>query len=161
MFEENKYVKVVYQSNPIGKEQIILYLTTFDIEAFEKDQSLEKIPTKKIAKAFDIPEKIIGDGTAFGVNYNMYQAELFETIIEKFIAETYDEELRKMQCCIEALRKIKIVPQWNTKNITNSDDVHCNIVEGNISNCDNVYCNEIKGNVVNCDNVIYKNKEEK
>lgn len=151
-----KYSKVVYQSNPIGKEQIILYLTTFDIEAFEKDQSLEKIPTKTIAKTLDIPKNIIGDGTAFGVNYNMYQAELFETVIEKFIADTYNEELRKMQGCIEALRKIKIVPQWNAKNITNSDDVHCNIVEGNITNCDNVYCNEIKGNVVNCDKIIYK-----
>ena len=151
-----KYSKVVYQSNPIGKEQIVLCLTTFDIEAFEKDQSLEKIPTKRITKTFDIPEKIIGDNTAFEVDYNRYQAELFETIIEKFIADTYDEELRKMQGCIEALRKVKIVPQWNAKNITNSSDVHCNIVEGNITNCDNVCCNEIKGNVVNCDNIIYK-----
>jgi len=158
---QDKYVKVVYQTPPIGERKIILYLTTFDIEAFEKDQSLEKIPTKTIAKSLDIPKKIIGDNTAFGVNYNMYEAERFETIIEKFIADTYDEELRKMQGCIETLRKIKIVPQWNAKNITNSDDIHCNIVEGNITNCDNVYCNEIKGNVVNCDKIIYKNKEEK
>ena len=123
----------------------------------KKDQSLEKIPTKTIAKTYDIPKSIIGDNTAFGENYNRFQVEMFEAIIEKFIEDTYDEELRKMQGCIEALRKIKIVPQWNNaKNITNCDDIHCNIVEGNITNCDNVYCNEIKGNVVNCDKIIYK-----
>ena len=32
-----KYVKIVYQSEPIGKERIVLYLTTFDKEAFERD----------------------------------------------------------------------------------------------------------------------------
>ena len=112
---KNKYSKVVYESNPIGKEKIILYLTTFDIEAFEKDQSLEKIPTKTIAKTFDIPKSIIGDDTPFGENYNRFQVEVFEAIIEKFIEDTYDEELRKMQTCIETLRNIKIVPQWYDK----------------------------------------------
>ena len=31
------YVKVVYQSEPIGEERIILYLTTFDTKKFEKE----------------------------------------------------------------------------------------------------------------------------
>ena len=36
----DKYTKVVYQSEPIGKEKIVLYLTTFDLEAFEKNEKL-------------------------------------------------------------------------------------------------------------------------
>ena len=31
----DKYTKITYQSNPIGKEQIVLYLTTFDLKAFD------------------------------------------------------------------------------------------------------------------------------
>lgn len=151
MFND-KYVKVVYQSNPIGKEQIILYLTAFDIEAFEKDQSLEKIPTKTIAKVIEVEKADIK---------KPYFIEYINDRLEHIVDETYEKQLLEMAGCIEGLRKIKILPQWNTKNITNSDDIHCNIVEGNITNCDNVYCNEIKGNVVNCDKIVYKNKEEK
>lgn len=142
-----KYSKIVYQSNPIGKEQIILYLTTFDVEAFEKDQSLEKIPTKTIAKVIEVEKADINIPNFI---------EIINDRLEHIVSETYEKQLLEMTGCIEALRKIKIVPQWNAKNITNSDDVHCNIVEGNIINCDNVYCNEIKGNVVNCDEIIYK-----
>lgn len=40
---DNKYIKVVYQSKPIGKEGIVLELTTFDVEKYEKDQKLQKI----------------------------------------------------------------------------------------------------------------------
>lgn len=155
----NKYTKIVYQSDPIGKEKIILYLTTFDLETFEKDEKLEKIPTKKIAKIFDLP-KSYNDNSCVIVQKNMCEQEMFRKIIEKFIVETYDEQLEQMQKCIETLRKIKNAPMEynsNVKNITNLNDVHCNIVEGNITNCDNVYCSEIKGNVVNCDKIIYKN----
>lgn len=158
----NKYSKIVYQSDPIGKEKIILYLTTFDVEAFEKDEKLEKIPTRTIAKVIDIPEQLKENG-AVCININAYNQQMFETMIEKFIVETYDEQLEQMSHCIEALRKIKIIPMnydKNVQNISNSDDVHCNIVFGNISNCDNVYCNKIKGNVVNCDKIIYKKEVE-
>ena len=44
--ESNKYVKVVYQTPPIGPEKIILYLTTFDVEEYEKSQRL--IPKEEI-----------------------------------------------------------------------------------------------------------------
>lgn len=154
----DKYTKVVYQSDPIGKERIVLYLTTFDLEAFEKDQKLEKIPTQTIAKSFEIPEQL-KENSSVCVDINAYNQQMFETMIEKFIVETYDEQLQNLKQCVENLRKTKIVPieyDNNAKNITNSDDVHCNIVYGNITNCDNVYCSEIKGNVVNCDKIIYK-----
>lgn len=156
----NKYVKIVYQSEPIGKEKIILYLTTFDLEAFKRDETLEKIPTKRVAKVLDLPQILYNDNSCT-VQRNMYEQEMFRTIVEKFVVETYDEQLREMQGYIEQIRKIKMIPmeystEKNAKNITNSDNVHCNIVYGNITNCDNIYCNEIKGNVVNCDNIVYK-----
>lgn len=144
---KDNYTKITYQSEPIGKEKIILYLTTFDIEAFEKDQSLEKIPTKTEAKIVQFEKNKLEDVNILQEINNYY---------EDYINKTYKKQLEEMASYIETLRKIKIVPQWNAKNITNSDDVHCNIVEGNITNCDNVYCNEIKGNVVNCDKIIYK-----
>lgn len=145
----DKYTKITYQSNPIGKEQIILYLTTFDLEAFEKNQNLEKIPTKTEAKIVQFEKNKLE-------NVNILQE--INNYYEDYINQTYKKQLEEMAKYIEILRKIKIVPQWNgnAKNITNSDEVHCNIVEGNITNCDNVYCNEIKGNVVNCDKIIYK-----
>lgn len=157
----DKYVKVVYQSEPIGKEKIILYLTTFDLEAFKRDEALKKIPTKRVAKVFDFPQVLYDDNSCITVQRNMYEQEMFRTIVEKFVVETYDEQLREMQGYIEQLRKIKMIPmeystEQNAKNITNSDDVHCNIVYGNITNCDNIYCTEIKGNVVNCDKIVYK-----
>lgn len=38
----DKYTKIVYQSEPIGEYGIVLYLTKFDLEAYNKDQELEK-----------------------------------------------------------------------------------------------------------------------
>lgn len=154
----DKYVKIVYQSELIGKDKIILYLTTFDLEAYERDEKLKQIPTKEISRQFKIPT-----APTTATECYIYQNELInlQRNIDKFIIDTYDKQLQEMQGYIEQLRKIKIVPmeystEQNAKNITNSDDVHCNIVYGNITNCDNIYCNEIKGNVVNCDKIVYK-----
>lgn len=150
----DKYTKVVYQSEPIGKEKIILYLTTFDLETFKNDEKLEKIPEQRKAIAFEFNKSEILN------NPNL--VEEMSNKIETMFKEIYEKQLLDMKSYIELLRNIKIAPMEysNAKNITNSDDVHCNIVEGNITNCDNVYCNEIKGNVVNCDKIVYKNKEE-
>lgn len=108
--DKKDYVKIVYQSEPIGKDKIILYLTTFDLEAFKRDEALEKIPTKRVAKMFDLPQVLYDDNSCITVQRNMYEQERFRTIVEKFVADTYDEQLRKMQDCIEQLRKIKTVP---------------------------------------------------
>lgn len=147
---DNKYTKITYQSDPIGKERIVLYLSTFDLEAFKKNENLEKIPTKRQAISFDFEKKDILNNPNLAIEMNNKFEKMFEN--------TYKKQLEEMQEYIEALRKIKFVPveYSDVKNISNSDDVHCNIVYGNITNCDNIYCNEIKGNVVNCDKIIYK-----
>lgn len=38
----DKYTKIVYQTEPIGEYGIVLYLTKFDLEAYNRDQELEK-----------------------------------------------------------------------------------------------------------------------
>ena len=111
------YVKVIYESNPIGKEKIILYLTTFDIEAFKKDEALAKIPEKRIAKAFYIPEKIV-ENRKFAVDYNACQDYKLRAMIEKFIVDTYEKQIMEMKQELEFLRNIKIVPiEYGDKNV--------------------------------------------
>lgn len=102
----DKYTKITYQSNPIGKEQIILYLTTFDLEAFEKDQSLEKIPTKEVAQVIEF-EKVDINKPNF--------IDMINDRLEHIVNETYEKQLLEMAGCIEALRKTKIVPLWYGK----------------------------------------------
>lgn len=139
----NKYIKVVYQTEPIGKERIILYLTTFDIEAYDKEQN----SIKQQVKIFELPKHNLQEP-----NF-IYDIEKMLNDYVKHYYEPYIEELKEI---INTKKIMDKTIDLNAKNITNSDDVHCNIVYGNITNCDNIYCNEIKGNVVNCDKIIYK-----
>lgn len=93
----DKYAKVVYESEPIGKEKIVLCLTTFDLETFDKDQTLEKIPTKKIAKVIEIEKKDINQ-----INF----LEMLEGKLEVYIRQTYGEQLLNMKSYIELNRKL-------------------------------------------------------
>ena len=97
-----KYIKTIYRSEPIGKEQIVLELTTFDLEAFEKDKKLEKIPTKKIAKVFEIEKSELNQ-----INY----MEELEGKLELYVRQIYGEQLLKMKSYIELNRKIPEA-QW-------------------------------------------------
>lgn len=132
----DKYVRVVYQSEPIGKERIILYLTTFDKETFERD-NLFQLKEEKIIHEFEREELNRPDFI-----------EMFERNLNTMVKNIYEEKLKEIESIIKASK--------NVKNISNSDDVYCNIVYGSISNCDNIYCNEVKGNISNCDKIIYK-----
>ena len=39
---KDKYIKILVRSRPIGKEKIVLYWTTFDLEAYERDIKLKE-----------------------------------------------------------------------------------------------------------------------
>lgn len=127
-----KYVKIVYQTQPIGPEKIILYLTTFDVEAFERDQQLIQKQEKMIME-FDKCE-IQRPSFVTGLENNL------NTMVKNF----YEDNIKKLQKC------------KNAKDITNAGDINCNIIYGDVTNCENIYCNEIKGDVINCDKIIYK-----
>ena len=136
----DKYVKIVYQTEPIGPDKIILYLTTFDKEAFERDQQLEKTETIE----FKIQEQ----------NKNIVYIQKMLNDYVRCYYEPYVDDLRGLINSKKAIKKSLSLS--NAQNINNSGDVHCEIVYGNINNCDNIYCTEIKGNVVNCDKIVYK-----
>lgn len=99
----NKYTKVVYQSEPIGKEKIVLYLTTFDLEAFEKDKSLKRIPEKRVVKMIEFDRQDIMNVPNFEVEINKR--------FEEFVKVTYEEELLKMKSYIELNRDLPKA-QW-------------------------------------------------
>lgn len=94
----NDYVKIVYQSEPIGRDRIILYLTTFDIEAFNENVNLDEIPAKKKSLCFyyDVCET---DNPDF--------IDQMEQNINRIVRNEYDEQLKEAKRYIEALRKIK------------------------------------------------------
>jgi hypothetical protein len=100
---DNKYTKVTYQSEPIGKERIVLYLTTFDLEAFKKDEKLEKIPTQRKAIAFEFNRADLLN------NPNL--AEEMNNKFEKLFKETYQKQLEEMKSYIEINRKLPKA-QW-------------------------------------------------
>ena len=145
----DKYVKVIYQSDPIGEYGIILELTTFDLEAFKKDEELKKKKQfERInIKEFQLDNNLIADGILGPQTLSILEQHLNERV-DKF----YKNELLKAKNLLnEVSNKDKIVKG----NVTNADNVICDIIQGNVINCDTVRCNEIKGNTINCE--IYKN----
>ena len=100
---EDKYTKVTYQSEPIGKEQIVLYLTTFDLDTFKENENIEKIPEKRQAIVFE-----------FNKSDLLNNSNLMEEINNKFeimFKETYEKQLLDMKNYIENNRKL-FKAQW-------------------------------------------------
>ena len=101
-----KYIRTVYRSEPIGKYGVVLELTTFDLEAFKKDEKLEKIPTKKLAIKYNF------DRIELLNNPNLLQEQMEKRFIEIF-EKTYKTQLEDMRSYIEYLRKNGIPQaQW-------------------------------------------------
>ena len=100
---KDKYTKVVYQSDPVGKERIVLYLTTFDLDAFEKDEKLEKIPEQRKAVVFEFEKKDILN------NPNL--AEEMNNKFETMFKDIYEKQLLDMKSYIEYNRKLPKA-QW-------------------------------------------------
>ena len=124
--------------------KIVLYLTTFDIEAFEKDQLLEK----RQAVSFDIERNDFKD---------INSVTNFENMLNDYVKKYYEPKINELQGLINSKKAIReSIPSVNAKNISNVDEVHCGVVNGNIVNSVIVYCTEIKGNVINCDKIVYK-----
>lgn len=84
---DNKYVKVVYQSDPIGKEGIILYLTTFDVEKYDEEQK-EKLKKREqiYIRTFEKEDLL-----------NPYFLEQLEKDINNAVIQLYGEQLKKLE----------------------------------------------------------------
>lgn len=144
---DNKYIKVTYQSNPIGKEKIILYLTTFDVEAFERDEQMQHIPEQKIVGVIDFDKRDINKPEFI---------EILENKIKDFINKNYASQLENMRSFLEAQKALLKAPSMQPKKIikgdvVNADKVECDIIEGDVWNCNHLKCKEIHGQVINCD----------
>lgn len=142
----NKYIKVIYQTEPIGPEKIILELTTFDWEAFNKDEEEKKLQEKKYRERIEI---------------NPYEPlDVLEERLNKRVDEFYKKEIevayKQLEYC--RMKHESIKAEWHSpktlKNINNSENIYCDVIKGNVVNCDNVHCKEIYGNIVNSE--IYK-----
>ena len=94
---KDKYTKVVYQSKPIGKERIVLYLTTFDLEAFEEDEKLDKIPEREDVLVFEFEKEDLLNNPNLIEEMN----NKFETMFK----EIYEKQLLDMKSYIEHNRK--------------------------------------------------------
>lgn len=105
----DKYTKVTYTSEPIGKERIVLYLTTFDLESFKNDEKLERIPTKRKAIAFEF------DRTDLLNNPNL--VEEMNNKFEKIFKETYQKQLEEMKGYIEINRKLPKAQWYDAREI--------------------------------------------
>ena len=91
----DKYTKIVYQSDPIGEEKIVLILTTFDIESFENYQKQKHIPKKKIAKVM-----------VFDKNKELPELlTKLEEHLDDLVKETYLKQIEEMKDYIETQRK--------------------------------------------------------
>ena len=130
-----KYIKIVYESEPIGPERIILYLTTFDIDKYNKDLQKERV-------AIEIPLR---------ENCNIGEIERLVNDYVKNFYEPYIKEVKGYLQYLKTTHEIEPKVYEKVNNVANVDKVTCNIIKGNVVNCDVVYCNEVKGNVVNCD----------
>ena len=154
MSDYEKYFKIIYRSEPIGKEKIILELMTFDIEAFERQKTLKEIPAKTVSQEFYISKH----SCIPNQDYMQYLEKQLNNKIDDF----YKKEIERLKKSLEANRIMTEARRIEyTKiikgNITNSDNIVCDIIQGNVVNCDNVKVREIRGirgNIVNCE--IYK-----
>lgn len=99
--DKKDYVKVLYESTPIGENGIILKLTTFDLDQWKKDQQLKEIP--KTQKGIYVKlEKT-----------QMLEPDFLPELQAQFnhlIIDNYEKQLDEMKQELELLRKIKIVP---------------------------------------------------
>lgn len=88
----NDYIKVIYQTPPIGKENIILELTTFDLEKYKRDQKLIEINKVRV----------------MAKNCNMNQIYLTKQLIDDEIIQEHKrliELIKNQELKIERLQQ--------------------------------------------------------
>lgn len=156
-FLHDNYVKISYESQPIGPDKIVLYLTTFDMERYEKEQILEKkverveIDTSIAPIVNPLDSTYVCDEYA-GLKWNYCLLDIEEQV-SRIISEYYDQKVMELQNTIDEYNS-RLEMQCHARdivnNITNADEVCCDVVQGNVVNCNSVSCREIRGNTINC-----------
>lgn len=71
----DKYTKIVYQSEPIGEYGIVLYLTKFDLEAYNRDQELEKNQNIEIVNPLNSKMMGIKSHSKYELDLQLWQSQ--------------------------------------------------------------------------------------
>ena len=144
--KEKDFIRIVYQTKPIGKEKIVLYLTTIDLDKF-KEKGLKDIPYKEEAREIYISKEV--DPVAA---ISVISAELNETVnrFYKFEIERLKEELKYM--CKREKQQAK-----NYGSIKNCNHIVANTIEGNVINCNDLQVEKINREIINCNFKGFKN----
>lgn len=162
------YVKITYETPPIGPSKIVLYLTTFDIEKYKKDQEIEtktktlvfEEPNNRGYNSFaDIRNSL--DNTLYGYSiqqhnmnyydnapYYEYLQNSLNNVVMRYY-EPYVEELKREIDAYQAMIKTNSLCR-NAQDVTNVHELVCDTVYGDVTNCHAVHCNDIKGDLINC-----------
>lgn len=89
----DKYVKVIYQTPPIGEYGIVLELTTFDFEAQERDEEEKQLLEKRQFERLDINPNELLDNIEKRLNdrvdtFYRKEIEKLRTQLEWYIRNT-------------------------------------------------------------------------
>ena len=160
------YVKITYQTPPIGPSKIVLYLTTFDIEKYKKDQEVE---TKTQSLVFEEPDnrgynsvadiRNSLDNRLYGYSiqqHNMNYYEYLQNALNDVVMRYYEPYVEELKREIDAY-KVKMETNTvfrNVEDVTNVPKLVCDTVCGDVTNCHEVHCNNIQGDLINCK--VYK-----
>ena len=100
--DKKDYVKITYESAPIGEYGIVLQLRTFDVEAYERDQKLKQIPIKIETKRLRLDE----------VNRLEDPLYLFriQEQINLAVRSTYEQQILALKRELEYARSIRTIP---------------------------------------------------
>lgn len=98
-----KYIKVTYRSEPIGKEGIVLELTTFDIEKWKNDKKLEHIPEKreKLYLKLDMLSNNLITNNELRIKY--VQSQLVNFVTDRY--EKQQKEINKKNKMIDLMAR--------------------------------------------------------
>lgn len=117
--DKKDYVKVTYESDPIGEYGIVLQLRTFDVEAYERDQKLKQIPIKTEAKGLRLDKVSMLEDPH-------YLFKIQEQI-NKFVVDTYEQQILDLKRELEYARSIRTIPDTHEYYIVQEGDTLWNI----------------------------------
>ncbi len=104
----DKYVKVIYQTPPIGEYGIVLELTTFDFEAQERDEKEKQLLEKKQFERLDInPNEPL---------------EIIEQRLNARVDTFYRKEIESLRSQLEWYIRNTTVPKMTLPEWRNYDD---------------------------------------
>ena len=151
------FVKVIYQSEPIGKEKIILKLTTFDTNFYEEVKKPAEIKFGISTKEFSQQLQLFNNSMNYQQIYQLIENEL-NVRVDNF----YKEEIIKLRKENENLHNImRKISSFSIEekdicgNVVNTDKVSAHTIKGNVVNCGTVIVNKIEGKITNCE-IKYK-----